>query len=208
MLEIGCAQGQNLTPFLQAGWAAYGIEPQPHLAIEASTNGVEILSSFLEDNDQSGHRYDIIILHHVLEHTLDPRTCLGAIRRLISPDGKIFIEIPLFDSLPVRIFGPKDGNLEFPIHLTFLSVRALKQLLSQEGFTITDSRLRNLPGTAYRTIGYRLTNASESGIIGRSLAVVLSAAVQTVLSGVGLVLRKGNAIAITASLPGVQPPTG
>jgi 2-polyprenyl-3-methyl-5-hydroxy-6-metoxy-1,4-benzoquinol methylase len=43
--------------------------------------------------DMAG-RYDVITMHHYLEHTTDPEAEIAAARRALSPGGILVIEVP------------------------------------------------------------------------------------------------------------------
>lgn len=49
--------------------------------------------------------FDVIILRHVLEHTVEPRIFLNRLSKILKPRGKIIIEVPNYDSHWRKWFG-------------------------------------------------------------------------------------------------------
>ena len=85
--------------------------------------------------DQQG-RYDVVSMHHYLEHTPDPRRELDAAARLLEPGGHLIIEVPDPEWPLGRLLGSWWLPWFQPQHLHFLSVRSLSELLRKRGFEI------------------------------------------------------------------------
>lgn len=101
VLEIGCGDGGNLLPFLECGCDVTGIEISPTRISQAksffekhSTAGrpeLECADIFKWHTDK---RFDIILLHDVIEHIHDKAALLGKIEQLLTDDGLLFCGFP------------------------------------------------------------------------------------------------------------------
>jgi 2-polyprenyl-3-methyl-5-hydroxy-6-metoxy-1,4-benzoquinol methylase len=91
VLDVGCGGGRWLNTFADAGWRTFGIEPSTKVAF---THHRELATIPQEP------AFEVIILHHVLEHVRKPgdmlQQCTGALR----PDGWLFVSVPNLSGLP------------------------------------------------------------------------------------------------------------
>ena len=78
ILEIGCGEGGNLLPLAQMGCQVTGIDLAAERIAEAQ--------SFFKQSNAS--------VHDVIEHIVDKEQLLIAIKRLLTPDGLLFIAFP------------------------------------------------------------------------------------------------------------------
>lgn len=102
VLEIGCGEGGNLLPFLEAGcFRVTGIDISEH-KIEnarkfyASIPGgdrVEFIAADIYDCGDAG-RYDLVMMRDVLEHIHDQGKFITFVKQLLAPDGLLFIAFP------------------------------------------------------------------------------------------------------------------
>lgn len=98
VLEIGSGYGNLLARIRQrTGAEVTGIEPDPVGPVVArAAFGLEIvrqtLAEFLAGWD--GRQFDLILMHHVLEHFLEPDEVGEALGRLLAPGGRVYIGVP------------------------------------------------------------------------------------------------------------------
>ncbi len=102
VLEIGCGEGGNLLPFLQAGCRHLtGIDISEGKIANASTFYSEIpdgehirfIAADIYDCGSAG-QFDLVIMRDVLEHIHDQERFISFIRRFLAPDGVLFIGFP------------------------------------------------------------------------------------------------------------------
>ena len=68
---MGCATGSYLEHAAAKGWRVSGVEGSPFARQQASDRlGIPVRSSLSEL--APGERFDVVTLHHVLEHVIDP----------------------------------------------------------------------------------------------------------------------------------------
>jgi SAM-dependent methyltransferase len=79
--------------------------------------------------------YDVVSMHHYLEHTREPLEELSAASLALKPGGHLLIELPDPESPLGRFFGRRWVAWFQPQHLNFLSIGNLKRALQKLGFT-------------------------------------------------------------------------
>jgi SAM-dependent methyltransferase len=79
--------------------------------------------------------YDVVSMHHYLEHTRAPVAELDAARTVLEPGGLLLIEMPDASSWLGRRLGRFWAPWLQPQHLHFLTVEGLTALLEERGFT-------------------------------------------------------------------------
>ncbi len=98
-LDVGCAHGlfsEQLKRTL--GCAVQGVEPSERLAAAARKRAemdvfVGTLDAFLKAHPDAGG-FHLIVLSHVFEHFPDPHAALEGLRRLLAPEGVVYVEVP------------------------------------------------------------------------------------------------------------------
>ena len=95
------------------------------LGIEVFTEPVEVIIPRLTQN------FHIIILSHVVEHFLDPKTILIDLKKHLHRDGLLYIEVPNcpFDYLKRTYEGDEP-------HITFFTPSVLHTFLEQIGYKV------------------------------------------------------------------------
>lgn len=120
VLDIGCATGMFLRPFVQQGWNAFGLDAGGEwIDYGKRAFGLDLRSEFFTRESFPGRQFDLILFSHVIEHVLDPAPVLEAIRQKLTDGGYLFIGTPnvlapkrklypgLFGGDHVRLFSPR-----------------------------------------------------------------------------------------------------
>ncbi len=134
ILEIGCANGGLLNALKQSGYQnILGVDPSPVCARNAEQlYQIRVLTSALSDIKVELGPFDFIILVAVLEHIQNLDGALQRLHNLLSPAGKLYIEVPdatKFTSSPDAPFQ------EFSVeHVNFFSILSLANLMGTHGF--------------------------------------------------------------------------
>ncbi|MER6385875.1 class I SAM-dependent methyltransferase [Streptomyces sp. NPDC001250] len=92
-------------------------------------------------------RYDVVSMHHYLEHTPDPRAQLSAAHTALAPGGLLQIEVPDPGSAYSWMLGRWWVPWFQPQHLHLMPCRNLQQALEEVGFTVmgTERRVAHRP---------------------------------------------------------------
>ncbi|MDX6740146.1 class I SAM-dependent methyltransferase [Actinocorallia sp. A-T 12471] len=84
-------------------------------------------------------QYDVISMHHYLEHTLDPHAELDASAKALDPGGLLLIELPDPQSRFGRLLGRWWHNWLQPQHLHLIPLANLRTALRDRGFEVVES---------------------------------------------------------------------
>ncbi|MDO0938292.1 class I SAM-dependent methyltransferase [Streptomyces sp. DG2A-72] len=92
--------------------------------------------SFPDLADTLTHRYDVVSMHHYLEHTIDPIAEIRAAAHVLPPGGHLLIEVPDPECAGARLLGKYWSQWVQPQHLHMFPVGNLKQALAANGLSI------------------------------------------------------------------------
>jgi ubiquinone/menaquinone biosynthesis C-methylase UbiE len=81
-------------------------------------------------------RYDVVSMHHYLEHTTDPLDEIHAAARVLPPGGHLLIEVPDPECTPARLLGRYWSHWMQPQHLHMFPADNLEQALTTSGFSV------------------------------------------------------------------------
>jgi SAM-dependent methyltransferase len=119
-----------------------------HHAELAAPHCARVLLADLEEGlpDDVGTGYDLVVLSHVLEHLRHPERLLGAVKRLLQPEGVVLVALPnaLFYPIRLRVLVgrcdyERDGILD-ETHLHFYSLASGAALLERSGLRLLEAR--------------------------------------------------------------------
>jgi len=133
-LDVGSALDKFSEILRAEGWQAYEIEPSSVSMAYNGLNGKFIFHQNVEEF-QGSKKFDLISLRHVLEHLRNPINVLKKLSGNLSPNGKVFIEVP-----NLRKAKPLDVNSFFRfLHLYHFTPNSLSNILKKSGYEIIDS---------------------------------------------------------------------
>ncbi len=133
VLEVGCGFGKTLHKFVQLGAHTFGLEATPHRARAAAQLGVRVKNVPLEELSEGTfeRKFDLILIHHVLEHLFDPNVFFAKAKALLNPGGMIYIAVPnVFHSHLLEIFHSS-------VHTNEFSPSSLQKMLEKHGFALS-----------------------------------------------------------------------
>ena len=145
-LSVGCGNGLDIKVAKERGWIAEGYEVDENHARELSDRLETQIHSGDFSKMNGNEEYSCIYMNHVLEHPKRPGEYLSTVRRLLKPDGIMYIACPNIDSVSNRIKNMLEGlGLRKEIgkhydtwhHLFYYSPTKLKKLLEKHyGFEV------------------------------------------------------------------------
>ena len=134
ILDVGCGDGVLLRRLAAVGFSRlHGVDPFVP-ATARSPDGVTVFKARLEAFDG---RYDVVMLHHSLEHMEDPLAAMSAIRRLLSSGGTAIVRTPVADSTAWRLYGADWVQLDAPRHLFVHSRQSVSNLAERAGLEVS-----------------------------------------------------------------------
>ena len=81
-------------------------------------------------------QYDVVMMHHSLEHMFEPLNALKQIYKITKPGGRVLIRVPMMGNYGWKTYGEFWCGLDAPRHIFIPSEKGLKQLATDAGFTI------------------------------------------------------------------------
>ena len=133
ILDVGSGDGTLLTALSAAGYRDLtGIDPYID-PLEVRGDGVRV---HIRTIDQHHGVYDVVMLHHSLEHMPDPADALQHVRRVLDPDGWAIVRMPVAGSYGWRTYREHWLGLEPPRHLVIPSIEGMRRLAERAGFSI------------------------------------------------------------------------
>ena len=113
---------------------------------------------FPELADGLPRSYDVLSMHHYLEHTREPRAELAAAAKVLEPGGHLMIEMPDAESPWARRLGTLWWQWAQPQHQHFIPCDELVAALEQAGFEVLSVE------RGQATMGGELFNAVALGV--------------------------------------------
>ncbi len=132
-LDVGCGSHSWWLNSLQALGFTNLAGVDPNIESAMNDNGIRYHKAHIQD--MSG-QYDLISLHHSLEHIPNQLDVLVAVKKLLKPNGRCLIRVPLVSSLVWEMYGTDWVELDAPRHLYLHSVRSIETLCKQAGFRV------------------------------------------------------------------------
>lgn len=90
-LDIGCGCGTFMEVLHQAGYKIEGIETDEQRLSHCRSRGLEVHPEPIESNLLSQGSFDVVSMINVFSHIRDPIILFNAIKRVLRPDGIIFL---------------------------------------------------------------------------------------------------------------------
>jgi SAM-dependent methyltransferase len=149
VLDYGCgADAKVLRKCLQLGFSSAGVELD-EATREAATfvSNAKVYSP--ESLFSSTDEFDLIFLGDVVEHLTSPMDLLTEIRKLLSKEGKVFVQGPLEGArtlshliLQVKAaFMQNDPSTQPPYHVSLANFHSIRALLESSGFEIVSLKV-------------------------------------------------------------------
>jgi 2-polyprenyl-3-methyl-5-hydroxy-6-metoxy-1,4-benzoquinol methylase len=99
ILDVGAGSGEVVYVLRQLGFDAAGLEPNEEYALHArEALAVPVTTGFVQDMPFSRGSFNVVTMYHALEHVEDPSDVLSRVRRWLTEDGLLLIEVPNVES--------------------------------------------------------------------------------------------------------------
>ncbi len=136
ILDIGCGTGAFLNTMQKNNWAIEGIEPD-----ETARNKSKELYQFEPSNPEKlfnypNNEFDAITMWHVLEHVHELDAYIQQLKKMLKPNGSIFIAVPNYTSYDAKYYKNYWAAYDVPRHLYHFSPQAMQVLATNNGFEI------------------------------------------------------------------------
>jgi 2-polyprenyl-3-methyl-5-hydroxy-6-metoxy-1,4-benzoquinol methylase len=134
ILDIGCGFGMVIYFMNDFGLKAEGLE-QSVDAVEYAQKklGLKVHPGSIFSHDLLSGHYDVVFSTAVMEHLTNPLAALGQMRKLLKPDGLLFVNTPDFKGMVLR---EGIGRYFKFVHTFYYTNVTLSSLIQLAGFEI------------------------------------------------------------------------
>lgn len=132
-LDIGCGLGW-FSQSLPTGWLRYGTDLCQDAAIKCSEAGITMLPADLRSLPTAA--FDLVIMHHVIEHMRDPCGAMSLIGQSAKMGAWLILGTPDFFSPCAQRFGENYRLLHDETHVSLFSLESMTRLLTDYGWTV------------------------------------------------------------------------
>jgi 2-polyprenyl-3-methyl-5-hydroxy-6-metoxy-1,4-benzoquinol methylase len=160
LLDAGCGNGSFLNLMKDLGWQTFGIEIDAKAVKAAQSKNLNVSQCGVEDANLEHDSYDVITMHHVLEHCADPRETIKKLANSLKSGGLLVSVSPNPSGIIAKWFGSSWRGLEPPRHLVIPSPQGYTLLLQDLGFTVevwTNSTFTLAKWMCIQSLGIRKT---------------------------------------------------
>ena len=131
VLDIGCGSGAMLHDMKSWGFRSlFGYDPY---CTPSTMGGVRV-----SDQKPVGETFDVVMMHHSIEHVPDPARTLAEAGEWLAPSGLMVIRIPVRQGWAWREYGTNWVHLDPPRHLYHWTVAGFTRFVEQCGFAVVD----------------------------------------------------------------------
>jgi SAM-dependent methyltransferase len=162
VVEVASNDGYLLQHVVERGIRALGIEPAANVAESAIEKGVPTEVTFLGDAtgaDVAGRHgpADLVVANNVFAHVPDIVDFAKGLRRLVTDDGTVTIEIPHL----LRLIEGNEYDTIYHEHYSYLSLLTTQRVLAAAGLTVVDVEELPTHGGSLRTWSMPVEGASQ-----------------------------------------------
>jgi len=172
LLDMGSGTGAFAGYLKNAGWQVTGLEPDEGARKVAYQEFGVVLSDTSSFYELAPAQFDVITLWHVLEHVHDLKGYVQQLKKLLKPNGKLFIAVPNYTSEDALYYGAHWAAYDVPRHLYHFSPAAMRRLLAKNQLTLEtiqpmwfDSFYVSLLSSKYKTGKVQLLSSLQRGLV-------------------------------------------
>ncbi len=165
VLDIGSGNGQLLKRMYRLGFNDLtGIDP----FLEKDLSYNKHLRLLRKDIFEMEGQFDVIMMHHSLEHMDRQREVIEKAASLLSSRGRMLIRIPIVSEPLMEKYGKNVVSLDPPRHYFIHSLQSISRLVEQANLniykTVFDAELFSILGSEQYSKGISNVNDSRSYI--------------------------------------------
>lgn len=178
ILDVGAGTGAFLNEMKAALWNTTGLEPDAGARDMAARLYRTELNNSDKLFDLPHDNYDAITLWHVLEHVHEMDNYLQQFKKLLKPNGRLFIAVPNYTSHDASVYKQFWAAYDVPRHLWHFSPASINSLMEKHGLKITgckpmwyDSFYVSLLSSKYKSGKPNFPGAAFTGLLSNLYAL-------------------------------------
>ncbi len=135
ILDVGCGSGKLLLKLRKEGFTSLtGLDTNLAENIDYD-NGVKLYKGEIGTVPGS---FDIVMMHHVLEHIADPVKALREIHGKLAARGRLIVRMPVAGTYAWRKYGKDWVQFDPPRHVIIHTEKSMKLIADKTGFAIRE----------------------------------------------------------------------
>jgi SAM-dependent methyltransferase len=152
ILDVGCGSGLLLQDLAYLGLTnLMGVDPFIPADL-VYDSGVKVFKRDLADMPGE---FDLITFHYSYEHMDKPAEVMRHIQRLLSPNGKAIVRIPVASSYAWRHYGVHWFNLDAPRHFYIHTYKSIDLLAAQACLRVKETVQEGSGATFWNSEDYK-----------------------------------------------------
>jgi SAM-dependent methyltransferase len=144
VLDIGCNDGTQLDSFKALGADTWGVDPAENLWPISTAKGHTVHLGYFDSKYEPGVLFDIINAQNVFAHNADPLNFLKNIKRLLAPNGRVYIQTSQADMV-------RNGEFDtiYHEHINFFNPWSMMCLVNRSGLVLLGVNKTAIHGSSF-----------------------------------------------------------
>ncbi len=130
MIDIGCGDGKLIYQLMKKGWDCSGADLYPWAQEVADELGYKLYRGNIEDQKIPDNTFDLITSTNVIEHIPELLPHLKTLIRILKPGGMLYINVPNYGALPIRMGFSSFFRNKPPLHVNYFTAKSVKKIFS------------------------------------------------------------------------------
>jgi len=137
VLDFGCGAGGFLERAQKTATKVAGVELESALQPSFNDRRLSVYSN-LQSVIDSGEKYNLISVFHVVEHLSNPITVLKDLAQLLEKDGEIIVEVPSSNDVLLTLYNnvPFQNFTYWSQHLFLFNTATIQMLIKKSGLKV------------------------------------------------------------------------
>ncbi len=165
VLDAGCGAGTFLTKMADRYNAKLTGVDFKDLSKLPGFDRIDFRCGLFYEQDFGDQLFDLITMWHFLEHDYDPIRTLQTARDLLSPEGRLIIEVPRLDCVSWRLYRERWPGLQAPQHTVLYDRKMILEFVNKAGLELVEY----LPYGAFPSYFYLFAGLAFKFLKGRGL---------------------------------------
>jgi SAM-dependent methyltransferase len=145
VVDIGCGDGRLLDVLkasCPSGWRYHGVDWSEQAIERLRRKGYDGRSGDVSGLDLTDwdEKFDLAVMHQLIEHVRDPRELMAKVRRILKPGGVLSVETPDIDAWDFRLLSRRYwAGYHIPRHFYIFNKENFSQLAREVGFEVINT---------------------------------------------------------------------